>query len=67
MTANPNPNPTEEAHPKKRQTIAEKHSSNALSSILFNVFLAAVTHAVLVRVSEDPEIERDLVHLEEAP
>ena len=36
-----------------------------LSPLLFNVFFATAIHAVLVRVSEDPEIVRDLVHLEE--
>ena len=36
-----------------------------LSPLLFNVFFAAVIHAVLIRFSEDPDILRDLVHLEE--
>ena len=36
-----------------------------LSPLLFNVFFAAVINAVLVRFSEDPDIVRDLVHLEE--
>ena len=36
-----------------------------LSPLLFNVFFAAVIHAMLVRFSEDPGILRDLVHLEE--
>ena len=37
-----------------------------LSPLLFNIFLAAVTHAVVIRFSEDPwDIVRDLVHLEE--
>ena len=36
-----------------------------LSPLLFNIFFAAVTHAVVVRFSEDPDIVRDLVHLEE--
>ena len=31
----------------------------------FNIFFAAVTHAVVVRFSEDPAIARDLFHLEE--
>ena len=35
-----------------------------LSPLLFNIF-AAVTYAVVVRFSEDPDIVRDLVHLEE--
>ena len=35
-----------------------------LSPLLFNIF-AAVTHAVVVRFSEDPDIVRDLVHLED--
>ena len=35
-----------------------------LSPPLFNIF-AAVTHAVIVRFSEDPDIVRYLVHLEE--
>ena len=35
-----------------------------LSPPLFNIF-AAVTHAVVVRFSEDPDIVRDLFHLEE--
>ena len=35
------------------------------SPLLFNIFAAAVTHAVVVRFSEDPDIVRDLVHLEE--
>ena len=34
-----------------------------LSPLLSNIF-AAVIHAVLVRFSEDPDIARDLVHLE---
>ena len=33
--------------------------------LLFNIFFAAVIHAVLNRFSEDPDISRDLVHLEE--
>ena len=37
----------------------------ALSPLLFNVFFADVTHAVAVRFSEDPDIVRDLVDLEE--
>ena len=36
-----------------------------LSSLIFNIFFAAVTHAVVVRFSEDPHIVRDLVHLED--
>ena len=36
----------------------------ALSPLIFNIF-AAVTHAVVVRFSEGPDIVRDLVHLEE--
>ena len=36
-----------------------------MSSIIFNVFFAAAIHAVMVRFSEDPDILRDLVHLEE--
>ena len=36
-----------------------------LSPLLFNVFFASAMHAVLVRFSEDPDILRDLVHLEE--
>ena len=36
-----------------------------LSPFLSNIFLAAVTHAVVVRFSEDPDIVRDMVHLEE--
>ena len=35
------------------------------SPLLFNIFAAAVTHAVVVRFSEDPDVVRDLVHLEE--
>ena len=35
-----------------------------LSPLLFNIF-AAVTHAVVVCFSEDPDIARALVHLEE--
>ena len=35
-----------------------------LSPLLFNIFFAAVTHAVVARFSEDPDIVRDLVHLE---
>ena len=31
----------------------------------FQCFVAAAIHAVLVRFSEDPEILRGLVHLEE--
>ena len=38
-----------------------------LSPLLFNSFFAAVTHAVLVRFSEDPEIVGDLIHLEDTP
>ena len=36
-----------------------------LTPLLFNIFFAAVTHAVGVRFSEDPDIMRDLVHLDE--
>ena len=36
-----------------------------LSPLLFNIFFAAVTHAMVVRFSEDPDIVRDLIHLEE--
>ena len=36
-----------------------------LSPLLFNIFFASVTHAVVVRFSEDPDNVRDLVHLEE--
>ena len=36
-----------------------------LSPLLFNIFFTAATHAVVVRFSEDPDIVRDLVHLEE--
>ena len=36
----------------------------ALSPLLFNVFCPAL-HTVLVRFSEDPDILRHLVHLEE--
>ena len=35
-----------------------------VSPLLFDIF-AVVIHAVLVRFSEDPEILRDSVHLEE--
>ena len=35
-----------------------------LSPLLFNIF-AAVTHAGVVRFSEEPNIRRDMVHLEE--
>ena len=35
-----------------------------LSPLLFNVCFAATIHAVLVRFGEDPDILRDLVHLE---
>ena len=35
-----------------------------LSPLPFNIF-AAATHAMIVRFSEDPDIVRDLVHLEE--
>ena len=36
-----------------------------LSPPLFDIISSAVTHAVVVRFSEDPDIVRDLVHLEE--
>ena len=36
-----------------------------LSLLLFNVFFDTAIHAVLVRFSEEPDICRDLVHLEE--
>ena len=36
-----------------------------LSALFFNIFFAAVTHAVVVRFGEDPDILRHLVHLEE--
>ena len=36
-----------------------------LSPLLFNVFFAAVIHVVVVRVSEDEYLVRDLAHLEE--
>ena len=35
-----------------------------LSSLLFNIFFPDVTHALVVRFSEDPDIVRDLVHLQ---
>ena len=36
-----------------------------LSPLLFNVFFAAATHAVLVCFSENPDMLKDLVHLKE--
>ena len=36
-----------------------------LSPLLFDAFFAAAIHAVLVRFSEDPDILRDIVHLDE--
>ena len=36
-----------------------------LSPLLFNIFFAAVTHAVVVCFSEDPDMVWDLVPLEE--
>ena len=36
-----------------------------LSPLLFNIFFAAVIHAVVVRLSEIPDIVWDLGHLEE--
>ena len=38
-----------------------------LLPLLFNIFAAVIccVHAVLARFSEDPDIVRDLVHLEE--
>ena len=36
-----------------------------LSPLLFNIFFAAVTHAVVVCFSDDPDMVWDLVHLEE--
>ena len=36
-----------------------------LSPLLFNVFFAEAIHVVLVRFGEDPDILRDLLHLEE--
>ena len=36
-----------------------------LPPLLFNIFFAAVTHAVVVRFSEDPDIVRNMLHLEE--
>ena len=36
-----------------------------LSALFFNIFFAAVTHAVVVRLSENPDIVWDLGHLEE--
>ena len=36
-----------------------------LSPLLFNIFFAAVTHTVVVRFREDPDIVRNLVHREE--
>ena len=36
-----------------------------MSPLLFNVLFAAAIHAVLVRFSQDQDILRDLVHLEE--
>ena len=36
-----------------------------LSPLLFNVVFAAAIHAVLARFSEDPDILKDLDHLEE--
>ena len=37
-----------------------------MSPLFFNIFFAAVTHAVVVRFSENPDMVRDLLHLEEA-
>ena len=36
-----------------------------LSPFLFSVFFAAAVYAILVRFGEDPDILKDLVHLEE--
>ena len=36
-----------------------------LSPLLFNIFFAAVTHAVVVHFSEAPDIVQDLVYLEQ--
>ena len=36
-----------------------------LSPLLFNILFPDVTHAVVVRFSEDPDMVWDLVHLEE--
>ena len=36
-----------------------------MMSFLFNIVFATATHAMLVRFSEDPEVARDVVHLEE--
>ena len=36
-----------------------------LSPFLFNVFFDAAIHAVLIRFGEDPDILKDLVHLED--
>ena len=36
-----------------------------LSPFLLNIFFAAVTHAVVLRFSEDSDIVRAFVHLEE--
>ena len=42
-----------------------RHQGCVLSPLLFNIFFAAVTHAVIVRFSEDPDIVRDFGHLDE--
>ena len=39
----------------------------ALSSLLFNIFIAAVQYVVLQTFSEDAEILAELVHLQEQP
>ena len=40
-------------------------SESMMLPLIFSIFFAAVIRAVLVRFSEDPEIVRDSVHLEE--
>ena len=39
----------------------------ALSSLLFNIFIAAVLNVVLQKFSEDEDILAELVHLQEQP
>ena len=57
---------TDDGEDSKRSDVTKGLRQGCLLSPLsLNVFFAAVTHAMLVLVSEDPDILRDFVNLEE--
>ena len=52
-------------HPEWFDITQGQRQGCVLSPLLLNIVFAAVTHAVVVRFIEDPDIVRDLVHLGE--